>query len=239
MSKITCGNCHNTHDSVDEVKACYNTPVTQEVATDFTPPSEKQLAFIKTLMAEREINETIEKFAVRDGLSKRQASWLIETLLSRPKLTVGTPNRVSTSEGTREYPGKVARTLGAALGTTAPAVGEGLYRMDGVIYKVQRALASGNGHLYAKVLKQGHFSYAPGALRKLRDEHKMSLAEAQEFGKLYGQCCVCGRTLTDERSIADGIGPVCGRKSWWRESMVEAFAQEAIHEAHDGSGDGE
>ena len=29
-----------------------------------------------------------------------------------------------------------------------------------------------------------------------------------------GDCCVCGRKLTDERSIADGIGPVCaGRMS--------------------------
>lgn len=33
-----------------------------------------------------------------------------------------------------------------------------------------------------------------------------------KYGSLYGICCVCGRTLTDESSIAAGIGPICSQK---------------------------
>ena len=49
-------------------------------------------------------------------------------------------------------------------------------------------------------------------IRRLCPEHKMSLADAKKFGALYGTCCVCGRTLTDEVSIEAGIGPVCAQK---------------------------
>jgi hypothetical protein len=40
----------------------------------------------------------------------------------------------------------------------------------------------------------------------------MTLDQAKAFGALYGACCNCGKTLTDERSIEAGIGPVCARK---------------------------
>jgi hypothetical protein len=103
----------------------------------------------------------------------------------------------------------------------APAE-EGMYRKDGVIYKVQVA-HHGSGRPYAKelVFREGrdmgdsglkgtwHFEYAPGAVRELGPEHQLTLEQAKEFGQLYGTCCVCGRVLTDEKSIAAGIGPVC------------------------------
>jgi hypothetical protein len=85
------------------------------------------------------------------------------------------------------------------------------------VFKVQKAV-HGSGHLYAKELvpdgHEGdwHFVYAPGAIRTLFAEDKMTLEEAKEFGVLYGTCCVCGRTLTDEKSIAAGIGPICAKK---------------------------
>ena len=34
---------------------------------------------------------------------------------------------------------------------------------------------------------------------------RMSLADAKAFGALYGCCCNCGATLTDETSIEAGI----------------------------------
>ncbi len=40
----------------------------------------------------------------------------------------------------------------------------------------------------------------------------MTLEQAQEFGKLYGVCCRCAADLTDEDSIARGMGPVCAGK---------------------------
>jgi hypothetical protein len=109
-----------------------------------------------------------------------------------------------------------------------PEPEDGMYRKDGVIYKVQRAV-HGSGHKYAKQLvvereavrdefgfiteaAKVRFEYASGAVHTLKPEHKMSLEEAKAFGALYGTCCQCGRTLTDEGSIADGIGPVCAKK---------------------------
>lgn len=93
--------------------------------------------------------------------------------------------------------------------------GEGMYRLDGVIYKVQVAV-HGSGNLYAKQLVQDGdrwtFEYAPGAVRKLDSSHQLTLEQAKEFGALYGTCCACGQTLTNEASIEAGIGPVCASK---------------------------
>lgn len=103
------------------------------------------------------------------------------------------------------------RTIQAAM---AP-ITDGMYRKDGIIYKVQAAV-HGSGNLYAKQLVKDDYSrsgwrfeYVAGAVRKLLLADKMTLEQAKEFGALYGTCCVCGRTLTDETSIEMGIGPIC------------------------------
>jgi len=87
---------------------------------------------------------------------------------------------------------------------------EGMYAKGGEVYKVQRAV-HGSGHLYVKRLDKAtqSFEYAPGILRQLTMADRMTLAEAKAYGALYGVCCVCARTLTNEESIAAGIGPVC------------------------------
>ena len=43
---------------------------------------------------------------------------------------------------------------------------------------------------------------------------KLTLQEAADFGHIYGSCCICSRELTDELSIALGIGPVCGKREF-------------------------
>lgn len=125
----------------------------------------------------------------------------------------------------------MARESHRAMKKRVAEVTEGMYRTsDGRIYKVQKAV-HGSGNLYAKELvrdvahgnvfgnvDQGRwkFEYVKGAIRRLRKEDKLTLEQAKEFGALYGTCCVCGRTLTDETSIAEGIGPICaGRMVEW------------------------
>lgn len=99
---------------------------------------------------------------------------------------------------------------------------DGMYMVDGTFYKVQHAV-HGSGNQYAKQafitdLGDGEFSvsfeYARGAIAKIRPEHKLTYEQAKEFGALYGTCCRCGKTLTDELSIALGIGPVCGGREF-------------------------
>lgn len=46
----------------------------------------------------------------------------------------------------------------------------------------------------------------------LRDLENDPLGTAKAHGKLAGRCCSCGRELTDENSIAAGIGPICAEK---------------------------
>jgi len=106
--------------------------------------------------------------------------------------------------------------------TPARVTEPGLYvTEDGSIYKVQKARES--GHLYAKKLnvitgrrlgedtgiKNFDFVYAPGAMRELKPEQRMTLEQAKAFGIQYGVCCVCGAFLKDAVSVATGIGPVC------------------------------
>src|SRR5690606_17324997 len=105
------------------------------------------------------------------------------------------------------------RELKAAM----PELEDGMYVLDGVIFKVQHAV-HGSGRQCAKRLVPGApgeratFEYAPGMVRKLRPEHRMTMDQAKEFGALYGTCCQCGRVLTNEDSIEAGIGPICASK---------------------------
>ena len=112
----------------------------------------------------------------------------------------------------------------------ARVTSDGIYRTpDGTVYKVQEA-RQGNGRLYAKRLElstcgggcghpttvqpdgthaHGHFEYAAGAIHQLTAAMKLDKDAAAAFGRLYGVCVRCGADLTDETSIAAGLGPVC------------------------------
>lgn len=211
--------------------------------------SQKQIDFIKRLVAEREIfdydpeNAAANVVAAQDqpeayvagvtvalgrqmwrqGLfDKQAASTTIEALLAAPEkpkrrsLTAGLPEGDPSADAGNDRTFEDANP-GVDLEVPAGPAEEGMHQIGETIYKVQRAV-NGSGRLYAKVLRQDpgfeswSFEYAPGAMRLLSSETKMSLAAAKAFGVLYGTCCACGRTLTNEDSIAAGIGPICADK---------------------------
>lgn len=185
--------------------------------------SDRQFAYIRDLLAERDLTEAqaehVEGFRVeyRAGrMDKSAASTLIGWLLSIPRRTA-----------------RPAYAAEDARSTAGPAP-EGMHKLDGEIYKVQVAV-HGSGQTYAKKLvvsdqgcrfgcghgQCGHspegqytvrFVYAAGVIRRLSTDTLLPRDEAAAFGQLYGCCCVCGRTLTDEDSIAAGIGPICAAK---------------------------
>lgn len=147
-----------------------------------------QISYVRSLLAQRVCDADMIARAERiESLSTREASSLIGDLQRAPKRA-------------------------AAVAAEVP---EGMHKVEDRIYKVQRAV-HGSRNLYAKRLVQHgenwSFEYAPGAMRNLSNETRMTLDEARAFGALYGTCCACGRTLTDESSIAAGIGPVCANK---------------------------
>lgn len=98
---------------------------------------------------------------------------------------------------------------------------DGMYMVDGKIYKVQHTLNGSRQYAKVAIIAPSagdsydvSFDYAPGAIARIRPEHKLSYEQAKEFGALYGTCCCCGRTLSNELSIALGIGPVCGEREF-------------------------
>lgn len=184
---------------------------------------------------------TLRQIEAGEEVSKTRASKLIEVLKRQPKIQAeihpagpaASPaqlgflrtlceeqgEEIRTSYTKAEASAEISRLLEVReqtqVRTPGKAAEEGMYRKDGVIYKVQIAV-HGSGRPYAKKLVETggewEFVKAPGMQFRLTAKDKMTLEEAKEFGKLYGTCCVCGRTLTKEESIAEGIGPVCSGK---------------------------
>lgn len=160
--------------------------------TNSNLPTLKQVAFADTLGAERALEvPTFE--------SKKAASAWIDWALKQPK-------------------SHVAKMVTAAVGELE----SGMYRNSaGDIFKVYKAV-HGSGKMCAKVLHITHpfgdlqasveFEYVGLAAKHVTADQRMTIEEAKEFGAIYGVCCVCGATLTDEGSIAAGIGPVCSGK---------------------------
>lgn len=164
--------------------------------------TEKQLAFLKRLKAERQPTpEAVQAVQLgyqlwdAEAFDTKAASAVIDVLLAAPLLE--TP----ASAPTNQQPP------------------EGMHKVGNEIYKVQVAV-HGSGQPYAKRLVLGprdeltgipemSWVYAPGASKALTTVTLMPVEAAQEFGRLYNRCCVCGRVLTDETSVARGIGPIC------------------------------
>lgn len=158
--------------------------------TDASRATPGQVSYLRSLMEERGGELTDEQAA---DMTKKAASILIETWQKLPK-------HVQVS----------------ATASVKAELEAGIYRVGDDWYKVQKAV-HGSGRMYAKRLVvhgdgDGEFVYDGGAIRKITPEHKVSLEEAKKFGQVYGICCNCAATLTDEASIAAGIGPVCAKK---------------------------
>jgi hypothetical protein len=164
--------------------------------------SQKQFDFIKSLLASKqttpEIDARVQTFreaAMAGTMTSSQASGLIDTLKVLPR---------------------------KAEPEQAP-LEAGMYRSGTTIYKVY-CTVHGSRRMCAKELvldevaegeaPTAHFEYRGLATRFVKADQRLSLEQAKEFGVIYGVCCKCGTTLTDENSIANGIGPVCGGKGW-------------------------
>lgn len=161
-----------------------------------TPASDRQVSYIRDLFAGREIPNREDCWAwletkISGGeLTSRQASDLIDRLKRYPRRSA--PER------------------------EPQQAKDGMYELDGCIYKVQCAV-HGSGKPYAKRLVDtgdGYegFEYAPGVARRLRPEHRMTVERAKQLSALYGTCIRCGSTLTNETSIEQSMGPVCVTK---------------------------
>jgi hypothetical protein len=107
---------------------------------------------------------------------------------------------------------------------TPKVLEDGMYRnpKTGTIYKLYHTVHGANVQVAKEliIVSEGppavvRFDYrGRKPLYSLTPEMRLTMEEAREFGALYGTCCICGRTLTNELSIHLGIGPVCGRREF-------------------------
>jgi hypothetical protein len=153
-----------------------------------TGASEKQESFIRSLLA-RKLPDVDADVYLAEIPDRKSASFRIDGLKSLP-----------------DAQGRVV--------ADAP-LEDGIYRdAEGEIFKVYRTVHGANQTVAKRLVTIGtgnaKFEYeGKRPLRHLTPEMKMTLAQAKEFGAVYGVCCNCCATLTDERSIEAGIGPVC------------------------------
>ena len=192
---IQCGRCHGAHDSVAAVRGCYeqheNKP---ELA------SEKQLRLAQQLHRERkrpeamylgwtdrEVEEKINKF------SKGEASGFISVMLQQDKrpdvrqtVVADTPPGIYWNPKTQQvFKVYMTRSLYKAMKTFLQAE-DGTWSWV-YLGRIDR-----------------HFDVDTMEL--------MPIEEAKKFGQVNGYCIRCGALLTDEGSIAEGIGPICAEK---------------------------
>jgi hypothetical protein len=210
---IRCGNCKGSHETTDRVRACYGNSgklgqaelpkPDLAVAIDraFSAPisfgpTEKQLAFIARLEAERPSAE------IYVPVTKMEASVLIDKLLAMPKevdLGAGGENSV------------VALLRNVPDGYYALPSKMGTNDLDFIVVVTRNTkryvnrYLGGQGPVLISAKEQREFAQQLTKMAALG-----YLAEARrEFGRKLGHCGKCGRALTDSISRAYGIGPTC------------------------------
>jgi hypothetical protein len=112
------------------------------------------------------------------------------------------------------------RAHAAPRATAAPPVApvdglvaDRLYRIGDDIFRTVASKGT-EGRMYAKVLntETRKWDYAPGAIGRIRPEHRMSVEDAEAVSAKWAWCIRCGIELEAEKSVARGIGPVCIKK---------------------------
>jgi len=193
---IKCGHCGEKHATVNQVRHCADVEDGTVLTAPAAPGRITEAETIEGLR--RDVAALVQSREVEERYARQIVKYAASPDATRHGLATA----------------KIRLLAMPQVWKHGHGVSEGMYRRDDLIYKVQKSPST--GRLYAKQLEgeEGHgsFRYAPGLYSVLLPEHRMTIEEAAKFGALYGYCCVCGRTLTDENSIAAGIGPICVKK---------------------------
>jgi len=191
---IKCGNCHERHASVSDVRECYG---------------------VQTMRRPAEMAGTTEGVKERRSFRTMREMTADQLRRSRPtaKATTRTDAKI-TEDGIYRNPFtdeifKVQKNRGDGDGRRlyAKRMILGRHTEDGGYEEITKIPFVGYGNKGSEW--SARFVYAPGAMRNLRPEWRMTLEDAKKFGALYGTCVRCGRTLTKEESIERSLGSTC------------------------------
>lgn len=228
---IRCGNCKGTHGSVQEVRDCHagvrhnrglegqilsatNGSITEaDVAYARTASSpqrtsgvvatEKQVAFLRSLILERPMWAEVENLheGMLESLTKAEASHWIKQALATPKET-GAAKAQPTKDAFEDVP----------AGYYAVTSLSGANDLD--FYSVDRPTeGKWAGYVFVKQVVGGKPEFPVKGAKWAKVLKAIQDAGWQDAARLYGQeigrCGKCNRTLTDETSRQLGVGPVC------------------------------
>jgi len=176
----------------------------KEVPAD--APTPKQISFLRSLLTQREGNEEAEKirgalneWRTAGKLTKKVMSYSIDSLLKIPKNVVPVA--------------AVVESEGPPAGRYAIENAEGELRFYQVDKPTEGRWA---GRTFVKVQASDDLHPVKGqaAAAVLAEIAKDPEGASRRYGREIGRCGVCGRTLTDEKSRAEGVGPICASKGW-------------------------
>lgn len=196
---MICGNCHENHPLVEDVKACYAgmliLPSQARQALGKEPVDNVEIIIRPAHLKGTSLHEATEGHPeITEGMWK-----LGDRIIKIQRAVHGSGNLYGKELFVSKWP--ACKTCGCQKGEHGRMYGRPCMDCDCEAWVDGEAVV----HNWQKIV---------GAVRVLREQggRKMTLEEAEEFGALYGFCCVCGRTLTRESSIEAGIGPVCADK---------------------------
>ncbi|MET7334262.1 DUF6011 domain-containing protein [Nonomuraea sp. NPDC005650] len=100
--------------------------------------------------------------------------------------------------------------------TASTTLKPGVYKLDGRLYAVKNSRRySGRQDIKRLEVRRGKLyrrMVTLDVIDRLAPELHITLEDAVEFGEKHHFCCMCGRALTRQESIAKAIGPVCEKR---------------------------
>ena len=231
---IACGNCKGHHKTVDEVRDCCKVNPPKEIDLSIPDPSLPQ----ELLDAHRKVMEIFgDGRFVRDewprGEMAPEGFYRVPVQIKLEAVDwcnqSGDPSYCTECKVELPLEYKVYFEFGHHSGGESRCKEHEyteLIRTEHNYVKVQ--LNQSGSRRYAKRLHtvqavvdgkleitSATWEFEPGLIKEIKPSHELTEEQAAEFGQLYGWCCICGRRLTNEDSIARGIGPVCAENQGW------------------------
>jgi hypothetical protein len=123
--------------------------------------------------------------------------WVRTMMASRPELTYPRIISLVLRENIKLHLAncKVTSFRNGQLALVAPVFGEGIH-----------------GYFDKDGVFKPNKSFTPYMKSQLDAVEDRGLEAVKEISQNTGHCCMCGRTLTNETSIEEGIGPICSGK---------------------------
>ena len=224
--KCTNGGTAHSHESVDEVRRCWNAPAQEEanaatvmdnltgVQTTINPPSVKQVTYVLDLLSKKVWPDSFTEEDLK-AMERRQVSELINGLLKAPrKPDAGVVANGANQESWEDIPG------GRYALEYAPEAGsdESVWKF----FQVDKGKGRWEGRTFLKLLIG-----SPGAYREqklygvamdkiMKQIRSITPRQASiHFGLKSETCGVCSSPLTHPDSLKYGIGPKCRAKTGW------------------------